>query len=242
MRKTNTFIALNRKWMMCHMVADYLRAKNMFTNMSRDFQSERPITFEHWRKFSDLLFEIKENLHLMFRRVIDPRAMRFEESDKIIPSPREIAWMNNVGLLFHKSMVARELKYVMDHYTIDSMDYVNSNMSLGSYIERIQNFFGSGTETIKELFRDYSDNEALLYYIMENDRYLQETIGEKAVDVLTDIFTLERLPEAYVEVGRYCLESGWNDRARKLLAEAVRLDSNHLEARHLLAMAKSAAR
>jgi hypothetical protein len=240
MRKTNTFIAMNRKWMIRHLMADYLRAKNMFANMSRDFQSGRPITFEHWRKLSDLLFEIKENMHLLFRKLIDPKTMRFEESDKIIPSPRETAWLNNVGLLFHKSMVARELKYVMDHYTIDSTDYVNSNMSLGSYIERIQSFFASGTETIKELFRDYSDNETLLYYIMENDRYIQDTLGEKAVDVLMDIFTAERLPEAYVEVGRYCLESGWRDRARKLLAEAVRLDSNHLEARHLLAVAKSA--
>jgi hypothetical protein len=239
MRKMNTYIAMNRKWMIRHIIADFMRAKNMFSNTSREFQAGRSITFENLKKLSDVLFEIKENLYLIYKRPIDPKTMRFEETDKITPNSREIAFMNYVGLLFHKTLVARELKYVMDHYTIDSTDYVNSNISLGSYFEKIQSFFISGADIIKELFRDYSDNEPLLHFVLENERYVQDFLNEKVSDLLKTVFGETHLARPYVQVGKYCLDSGWNDRAKKVLMEAVRLDSEDVDARTLLAQAKS---
>ncbi len=239
MKKKNTYIANNRKWMIRHIIADYVRAKNMFSNTFREFQAGRPITFEHLRKLSELLFEIKENLHLVFKRPIDPQTMRFEEGDKLTPNRREIEFINNVGLLFHKTLVARELKYVMDHYTIDSTDYVNSNISLGSYFEKIQGFFSYGAEKIKELLQDYSDNEPLLHFILENERYVQDSLNESVAELMHKAFGQAPQAHMYLLVGRYCLASGWNDRAKKYLAEAVRLDSTLTEARNLLTQARS---
>jgi len=239
LKKPNSYISMNRKWMIRHIISDYMRAKNLFSNMSRDFQAGRPIVFENLRKLSDLLFEIKENLHLIFKRPIDPKTMRFEKSDKITPNRREIALINNVGLLFHKTLVARELKYVMDHYTTDSNDYANSNISLGSYFEKIQNFFTAGSEIIKELFRDYSDNEPLLHYVLENERYVQDFLNEKVTDLLKAVYGETFLTKPYILVGKYCLDSGWNDRARRFLAAALRLDAAEPEARTLMSQAKN---
>lgn len=239
MKKKNTYITMNRKWMMRHIIADYVRAKNMFGNTSREFQAGRPITFENLKKLSELLFEIKENLYLFFKRPIDPQTMRFEEGDKLTPNRHEIDFINNVGLLFHKTLVARELKYVMDHYTIDSTDYMNSNISLGSYFEKIQGFFIYGAEKIKELLRDYSDNEPLLHFILENERYVQDSLNVSVAELLRSAFGNVPQAHIYLLVGRYCLDSGWNDRAKKYLAEAVRKDGTLVQARELLTQARS---
>jgi len=239
MAKKNAYLSVNRKWMIRHIISNYMRAKNMFSNMSRDFQAGRPILFENLKKLSDLLFEIKGNLYLIFKRPVDPKTMKFDDGDKITPSRREIDLMNNVGLLLHKTLVARELKYVMDHYTIDSTDYVNSNISLGSYFEKIQAFFGAGAALIRELFKDYSDNEALLHYVLENERYVQDFLNESVTDLFKSVFGETFMAQPYRAVGRYCLESGWNDRAKRFLTEAQRLDPTDQNTRSLLTQVKT---
>jgi len=227
MAKLNTFISMNHKWMISHIISDYMQSKIMFSQWwSHAFQSGGSITFQNLKTLSDLLYEIKEDQKLIYKRLIDPQAMCFEESDKITPNRSEIDFMNNVGLLFHKTLVARELKYVTDHYTIDSTDYVNSNISLGSYFEKIQAFFIAGSQIIKQLLMDYIDNEPLLYYLLENESHVQECLDEKVIDLLIAVFGQENLAKPYTLVGQYCLDSGWYDRAKRYLTEAHRLDAN----------------
>ena len=42
------------------------------------------------------------------------------------------------------------------------------------------------------------------------------------------------LDNAYLKVGEYCLESGWKERAKKSLGEAVRINPDNYKARELL--------
>jgi len=47
------------------------------------------------------------------------------------------------------------------------------------------------------------------------------------------------MAQPYRAVGRYCLESGWNDRAKRFLTEAQRLDPADQNTRSLLTQVKT---
>ncbi|MCX6553436.1 MAG: THUMP domain-containing protein, partial [Candidatus Aminicenantes bacterium] len=57
-------------------IADYFRAKNMFANMDRESQAGHFMPFEKLKKLSEVLFAVKEDMHLLFKRLIDPAMLR----------------------------------------------------------------------------------------------------------------------------------------------------------------------
>ena len=232
--KATPFIMHNQRWMIKKILADYFRAKNMFTNMERESRSKKSPDFDNLKKLSDILFDAKEDLHLLFRRVVDPRRLRFETSDKIIPSGREIAFINNVGLLYHKAMVARELTYLLEHYQVNSNDHVASRTSLETYLMRIRTLFDEGGGIIKDLLGDYKENTVLLYYIAKNNRYVQYALGEPVEKLLVRMEESEKVDNAYLRAGKYCLDSGWIERGRKMLLDALRANPKNRQARRLL--------
>jgi hypothetical protein len=232
--KIKPFIQHNRRWMIKKILADYFRAKNMFTNMDRENQSGLSPDFENLKKLSDILYAAKEDLHLLFKKVGDPRGLRFEAGEKLTPSSREIDFINNVGLLYHKAMVARELKYLLEHYQVARTDHVASRTSLETYMERIRSLFEEGIAVVKDLLRDYGDNTVLLYYIANNDHYVQYALGEPIDKLLAIMENSHRVDQAYLQVGRYCLESGWMEPARKMLSNALRVNPKNRTAQRLL--------
>ena len=139
--KISPFVETHKPWIIRKAIADYLRAKNMFANMDRERSSKHKVIFENLKKLTDLTYNIKEDLHLIFKRLIDPKNRIFEESDKYTPNQHETEFINNVGLLFHKLMVARELHYVMEHYAVDSEDFQESFESFEAYWQRILSLF-----------------------------------------------------------------------------------------------------
>jgi len=235
--KISSFVKANKPWIIRKVLADYLRAKNMFSNIDRESNHGRTVNFESLKKLSDLLFAIKEDLHLIFKHVVDPLTGQFEKAQKYTPNRDETEFVNNVGLLFHKAMVAREVKYVMEHYASYSEDYTESNASLDSYLRRIRALFDDGILLIKKLLVDYANNVVVLSYLLENDHYLEETLGEDIQELCKQIVGADQLDSAYIRGGLYCLESGWRDRARKILSDAIKLNPHNKEARQLLATA-----
>lgn len=234
-RKPSPFVQANKPWIIRKALSDYLRAKNMFDNMDREISTGRDISFDYLKKLSDTLFTIKEDLYLIFKRIIDPLERKFERAAKITPNDNEIEFINNVGLLFHKAMVARELKYVMEYYSTDSKDYIHTKESLETYWIRIRELFEDGIEMIKHLFVEYSKNVIVLYFLLEKERYVTEVLGESLDMLLQRMVAKDQFDDAYVRVGKYCLESGWRDRAKKFLGEALKINPENVEARKLLA-------
>jgi len=232
--KVKPFIHFNRRWMIKKILADYFRAKNMFNNMDREYQSGVSPDFENLKKLSDILFAAKEDLHLLFKKVEDPRGLRFEAGEKLTPSSREIDFINNVGLLYHKAMVARELKYLLEHYPVGRTDNVASRSSLETYMERIRSLFEEGIAVVKDLLRDYSDNTVLLYYIAKNEHYVQYALGEPVDKLLARMEIGNRVDQAYVRAGRYCTESGWIEPGRKMLQNALKHNPKNRVAQRLL--------
>ena len=232
--KISPFVETHKPWIIRKAIADYLRAKNMFANMDRERSSKHKVIFENLKKLTDLTYNIKEDLHLIFKRLIDPKNRIFEESDKYTPNQHETEFINNVGLLFHKLMVARELHYVMEHYAVDSEDFQESFESFEAYWQRILSLFKDGIDLIKLMLKGYSNNIVIMSYLIENDHYVQESFGEKTMTLLERIFGKDKLDQTYVYVGEYCIKSGWEDRARKVLGDALKLNPHNEQANRLM--------
>jgi len=232
--KVSPFVESNRPWIIRKTVADYLRARNIFVNMEREINSEHFVSFEQLKKLTEILFTLKENLHLIYKRLIDPKTNSFEKAEKYTPNKEEIEFSNNIGLLFHKTMAARELKYVMEHYSTDSDDYALSRESLDSYLQKIRQLFNDGIDLIKKLLFDYCNNVIVLSYLLENDRYVEECLNESTNQLLARMFGKDAVDDAYVRVGQYCLESGWQDRARRSFGEALKINPKNAEAKKYL--------
>ncbi len=232
METISSFVRMNKTWYLRKAIADYARAKNMFYHYDRSYLAGRDVTFDHLKKLSELLFVIKEDFHLIFKRVIDPKTRQFEDSMRSTPTLLEIEWINNVGLLFHKALVTREIKYVMQQYATDSEDYGELQLSFNSYWGKLKNLFNEGTEILRTLLIDYSTNDIVLSYLFENDDYIQDTLGVDIKRLLQDS-AQRSLDDAYVRAGKYCLKSGWSDRARRLLSEALRVNCENEQAKIL---------
>ncbi len=232
--KLSPFVAYNRRWLMKKIISDYFRAKNMFADMDRESKAGRLMPFENLKKMTDILFDVKENLHLLFKKLIDPRTLQFEDTEKMTPNRLEIEFINNVGLLYHKAMAARELKYVLEHYTVDSADYLASKTSLDTYMDKMRALYKDGISIIKELIREYGDNIVLIYYLIKNDRYVKSILGESVEDLLARIESKESVDKIYMRTAKYCLESGWEDVAKKIVSEALRLNPKNQEAKKMM--------
>lgn len=228
------FVASNKDWIIRNSIAGYLRAKNMFNNYYRELQSGRTISFEDLKKLTEILKGVKDELHLIFNQLIDPKTRTFEKATKLIPNEDELLFINNVGVLFHKAMVVRELKYVMEHYQQESEEYVDTSDSFETYIVKIDKLFQKGINTIKDLLIYHADNVQILTFFVENDRYVEDAFNEPITSLLEYALGNGDADTAYVRVGKYFVESGWHDRARKWLQEAIRINPDNNEAQNML--------
>lgn len=228
------YVKAYKAWTIRTVISAYFKAKNIFDDMTREQLNGQELSFEKIKKLSDILYGAKENLHLIFKRIIDPEKMLFEKMAKSTPNKTELEFINNVGLLFHKAMVTRELKYVLDHYLHNSKDYRDTKASLDVYWGRMNELFFIGTKLAKTVLEENSDSIEVLSYIVENDKYIEEAVGENVDSLLERIEGEKGLDNAYLRVGEYCIESGWTERARKSLGEAVRINPDNYKAKELL--------
>ena len=221
----------------------YLQAKRMFQSYNSKFQNGETVSFDELKRISDLLFEVKEDHHLLFKRVINPKERELEEARKFTPTEEEIEFMNNIGLVFHKVMVARELKYVMEHYEEDSADYMETKEELERMLGRLETLFRNGLGVIKKVLPLYADNQILLSYFLENKDFVEEVFGEELEGVIGPLLNQGGLEWAYYRIGKYYLENGWYDRAERMFKEALRINPGFEEARcYLETMGQTAQR
>ncbi|HEX9654187.1 MAG TPA: hypothetical protein VGA99_10790 [bacterium] len=216
-----------RDWKIRNIVMMYFEARERFMSCRRIFRKDLSLSFEKLKEISDILFEIKEAHHLIFKRVIDPEKGRYDKSRKISPDEIETEFMNNIGLLFHKIMVTRELKYLMDHYVEDIEAFQRNNENLQYNLNRIDELFIRGIEIIKSLLGRYKNNILLLTYLLEDPARIKKHLGQDVIDLLDKFVDGRGLDEVYYSVGKYYSENGWTDKARKMLKEAVRRNPRH---------------
>lgn len=215
-------------------ISRYLEAFITFKEFNRSFHKGEIMSFSNLRKIHDMLWDVKEKFHLIFKRVLNPKKRIFEQANKITPSENEIDFMNNVGLLFHKVMVARELKYVLDYYEEDSAGYQDTIASLEHNLERINVLFDQGKDFLVKTLVNYRDNIQLLTYFLENKEMCEPILKKRPDEILKIISGGKKIEDIYMAVVRYYQYSGWNDKAESVLRELLEVRPGHKEATVLL--------
>ena len=227
------FLAINKQWMIKKILVTYFRAKNTFANLDREAHTGHDVAFERILKLSEVLFEVKEDTHLLFQRITPGQGVLQYENEKITPNDLEVELINNVGLLFHKAMVAREQAYILEHYADESGDSTLTRANLATYLDKMRLLFRTGMKIIKDLLQDYCDNEVLLYYMITNEHYIRFVFGEELESLLQRMHGKE-IDRAYVVAGSFCLNSGWEEGGKKCLQEALRINPVNRQAQSLL--------
>ncbi len=221
-----------KDWKIRNMVMLYLDARDKFKNYHKLLRVDKNLSFERMREICDVLFEVKEDHHLLYKRLLDPKKNKFEAERKFMPDEVELRFMNNVGLLFHKMLVARELKYLLEHYVEQNQTYTKNKESLHKQLGIINALFDDGIVILKDLISQNSANMLLLTLLLDDPEMTKRNFGKRAIPLIEQFGN--GLADIYYTVGRYYLERGWRDQAKRMLKNAVRKDGKHRRARVLL--------
>lgn len=225
-----TYLAAIKPWKIRNMVEVYLSAWQLFHKYHRTRSSERyTLSFETLNKISDMLYEVKEEHHLLFRR--PERVLARHEQHKLVPSYSETTFSDHVGLLFHKAMVAKELRYILERYAHDERNWAVHFKELQENLERMETLFMEGLELVGSLVRNEPDNVLLLAFLIEQRRGVAKCFGIRPNEVLSALATHAKPEQIYCAVARYYCDSGWYERAKEVLRKA--LDKNKNDAKAL---------
>ena len=231
--KISKYVQTRKSWSIKNVLFNYFAAMNLNAEINQRYNEGLDVSFEYFRDLSDILYNAKEELHLIYKRLHDPRQNRFEEADKYTPNDDEMNFINNVGLLFHKAMVERELKYMLEYYGADEYeDYHELKASLDDYMERISHLFAKGVSLLPRFLRNFQHDVIVLSFFLEHSRETEAMLG----------FGLDRIFESfngngtspYVKVARYFIDSGWIERAKKVLSDGLQKDPTNSEIAEVL--------
>ncbi len=215
-------------------IARYLGAYSSFKDYNKSFHEGIIMSYSNLRKVHDILWDIKENFHLIYKRVLNPRKKIFEQANKFTPSDSEIKFMNNVGLLFHKVMVAREFKYVLDYYEEDSDSYQQTKASLEWNLDRINLLFDQGLELLIEILENYQNNIQLITYFLEDKEKCESLFNKKIEELLKVLSRGRNTEDIYMDAVHYYQNSGWPDKAENILRKLLKINPSHEKAALLL--------
>ena len=231
---TSSYISGIKDWKIQEIISGYVQALLIFRNPSKSTRSQYQVTFSNLRKMSEILYDAKENFHLIFKRVLNLRKQIFEPVDKLTPNEREIKFITNIGLLFHRVMVARELRYLLDYYEKNSEFYHDSKESFNTNIKKITQLFDQGTDLLIQLLSDYQENINLISYFIDNRNELAPIFKEKYDAILLKLTRDDESAHAYLMAAEYDIESGWYEKAMDVLKEFLQLNPQNDRAVKLL--------
>lgn len=223
-----------KDWMVRKMAANYIIACENFKTTFAKAKPKIDFSFQKLDEICDILFEIKEDHHVVFKRVVGPEKVKGEDKHKIDPAQQEINFIANVGRLFHKMLVARELKYLHKHYDPLKNGDSGAATELDVQLKEIDDLFNHGVEVLVEFMQLHSSNVLLLALIVENQNTLRKSIGMTGSDLLKKV-TGQNNPEAtYYLTGKYYMDSGWFERAENMFKKILQSNPKHTEARQAI--------
>jgi tetratricopeptide (TPR) repeat protein len=224
------YLSRVKNWKIRNIVMLYLEAREEFRNYRRSSRRGDFLSFDKLREICEILFEIKEEHHLVYKRLIDPQKNKFEKGHKIMPDKIETEFMNNIGLLFHKVMAARESRYVMEHYVEKSDTFQKNEESLQGHLEKIDELFEEGIDVLSSLIQANKDNILLLTLLLEDPKRTKRHFGKNAEGIIEQFGNNEGLAGVYFNVGQYYSASGWPEKAKRMFESALKENADHKNA------------
>ncbi|MFQ5648311.1 MAG: hypothetical protein ACE5IY_00050 [bacterium] len=223
-----------KKWKIRNMIMLYLEGRDRFKKYNRMVKRGTFLSFAKLRELCDILYEAKEEHHQLYKRLQDPRKSRFEKANKFVPDEIELEFMNNIGLLFHKLLVARELKYVIEHYVEESETFQKNSENLKNQLELIDVLFDEGIKILESLITRNTDNVLLLTLLLENPEMTKRHFGKNAVQLVEHFGSGTGLDDLYFSVGQYYVACGREEKAKKMFKSALKNNAKHKLARQQL--------
>jgi hypothetical protein len=231
-KATGTYLIAIKDWKIRNMIAGYIEARMLFKSFRLDAKNKRIIPSEELHKVCDALYKVKEHYQLLFRRPEDKSENG--PTTKMQPNAAETAFLGNVGLLFHKVLMVRELRYVIENYPGAEATPQNGFETLKENLEQIDRFFDEGVQCVIDLIQAHRDNAMLITYLIEDSFRISKVLQVNCDELLMKM-TEKATPEtAYMMTARYYLESGWYDKATDMLKRVLKLNAANVEARQLL--------
>lgn len=223
-----------KDWTIRKMIADYLDACGLFNEAYIKAGRSVDVPYRVLSRVCDMLFTIKEDHHLIFKRVVGPEKILREDRHKIDPVQPEVDFIAVVGMLFHKVLVARELKYIHMHYNKLQKGIADVHDELAQALAEIFAMMGEGVSVLIEFIRAHVGNVALLALLVERAREAKRAIGMSGLDVLRAVTSQDDLEAIYFLIGKYYFDSGWMESAEKLFKKILHKNPKHIRARELL--------
>jgi len=230
-KTSKNYLTAIKDWKIRNMIAGYIEARMLFKSFRLDAKSKRIIPFEELHKICDILYEVKQEFHLLFNRPDDSDVAR--GAAKMQPKAQETNFFNNVGLLFHKVLMARELRYIIEHYQA-AQSPQNGFDTVKESMEQIDRLFDDGVQQLIDLIQAHRENALLITYLIE-DAFRIGKVLQINCDELLMKMTEKPTPEtAYMMTARYYIESGWYEKAVDMLKRVLKMNAANVEARQLL--------
>ena len=228
------YITSIKNWEIREMVVQFLEAKEMFEKHNKPSKDSEYIAFKILREICDMMFDLKEKHHLIFKQIINPKTRKFENVNKFTPNEGEINFMNNLGLLFHKVMVARELKYMLNYYREDSSGYQETKNALERNLSRIELLFMQGAELLLKMLQSHKNNTHLITYFLENQEFCEEHFNAGLSDLLEILTDRGDEEHAYFITAKYFADSGWFGKARDMCLKSLEINPQNEDAKSLM--------
>ena len=215
-----SYLTAAKSWKIRNMIEGYVQARLTFQQHWRPKSSDHHMpSFEALQKICDILQSVKDDHHLLYRRA-EATAPR-NERHKLVPGYADAAFINHVGLLFHKAMVGKELRYILERYAHDERNWEMHFQELQTNLARIEKLFEQDRDALVNFIRSQSDNVLVLAFFLENQRAVAKCFGMRPTEVLNFFVNKVEPNQAYYLVAQYYFESGWYERAQDITQKAV---------------------
>ncbi len=216
-------------------VRGFLKSALIFADMVKGYHQGN-LNFTKLEKLVDStgsspLFDLKEKCHSRFR---------YHEGEPC--NEKEKLFDLTIGSIFHEAMKLKENLYQLEVY---GPRYLELEERLGNplperefhrfrkIILRAEQGLKEGMEDLKELFRDvkeqlgellreYSKNQLLIRFLLENKALLQKVYGKGGSEKIFASMFKGGIDQAYRTAGNSYLESQYFDMAYRVLKKALR--------------------
>ena len=239
--KHRSYLAAAKSWKIRNMIAGYVHARLTFQQHWRPKASDHHVpSFEVFEKVCDILQQVKDDHHLIYRRANATNGRNGRnERHKLVPGYAETAFINHVGLLFHKVMVGKELRYILDHYTHDERNWHGQFQELQSNLSGLDRLFEQGRDALLNFVRNQSEDVLVLAFLLDEQRAVAKCFGVRPVEVLALFVNKLEAAQVYYLVAHYNYESGWYERAHELAQKAGHKNSGEDRVRQLLLLVEN---
>jgi len=231
-KNSKNYLTTIKDWKIRNMIAGYIEARMLFKSFRLDAKSKRIIPSEVLHKICDILYDVKQQYQLLFRLPDDPVAARGVA--KLQPRPAENEFVNNVDLLFHKVLMTRELRFMIENYPAAQPAPHNGFDTVKESLEQIDRLFDDGVHRVINLIQAHRDNPLLIAYLFEDAYRIGKVLGTNCDELLQQMTDKPTTETACMLTARYYIEGGWYEKATEMLKRALKLNPANHDAKQLL--------